>query len=520
MKRLLATLLLVSPAPFATAAVRLPALFSKHLVLQAGRPAPVWGWADPGEAVTVAFAGQSHTTTADAGGKWRVNLRPLAVSDTPGVLKVSSPANTLQVEDVLVGDVWLCSGQSNMGWRVSQSRDAAREIAAADHPRLRMFFVQSGTALEPQDDCKGVWKVCTPQTAGEFSATAYYFGRELQAARGQPLGLINSSVGGTPVESWTSLAVQQGRPELQSLFEKWAQDLAEHDGPEAATRRAELEAKWKEDVAKAKAAGRPAPRRPEGPGRPRLHNHHPGNLFNGKIAPLIPFALTGAIWYQGESNANPAERAALYDFMFGLMIRDWRERWGQGDFPFAWVQLPNFMAAKPEAVPENENWPILRHSQTRTLALPRTGQTINLDIGEANDIHPANKQDIGKRLALWARAEVYGEKIPWHGPVFTRLTVDGSRARLHFRATEGLRTTDGQPPRAFALAGVDLVWRNAEAVIEGGQIVLSHSDVPAPFAVRYAWANNPPVNLTDATGLPAAPFRTDDAPLFKPTATR
>lgn len=518
MKRLLTALPFVLLAPAAPAAVRLPAIFSDHMVLQSGVKAPVWGWADAGEKVTVSIAGQQASATAGADGKWMVRLKPVAETPTATTLTVKG-TNEIVINDVLVGDVWLCSGQSNMGWRVGQSNKADEEAKNASHPTLRMFTVGSGVALEPQADCKGSWAVCTPETVKEFSATAYFFGRDLQAARGMPLGLINSSVGGTPVESWTSLEVQQGKPELTPLFAQWAKEIAEHEDPASEVKRKEIEAKWKEAVAKAKAEGKPAPRKAEGPGRPRLHNHHPGNLFNGKIAPLIPYALKGAIWYQGESNANPGERAALYEFMFNLMVTDWRARWGQGDFPFAWVQLPNYMARKPDAVPADETWPVLRNSQTRSLALPNTGMTVNMDIGEANDIHPKNKQDIGKRLSLWARARVHGENIPWHGPVRESVRLEGDRAVVNFKATGGLKTTDGAAPKSFAIAGPDLVWKHADAKVEGDTVVLSHNELKSITAVRYAWANNPEVNLTDATGLPTAPFRTDSAPLFTPVPT-
>jgi sialate O-acetylesterase len=515
MKRLLPVLPFLLLAPTALAAVKLPAIFSDHMVLQSGVKAPVWGWADAGEKVTVSIAGQHASATAGADGKWMVRLNPLPESPTATMFTVKG-TNEIVVNDVLVGDVWLCSGQSNMGWRVGQSNNPDEEAKNASHPTLRMFTVGSSVALEPQADCKGEWKVCTPETVKEFSATAYFFGRDLQSARKMPLGLINSSVGGTPVESWTSLEVQQGKPELAELFAQWAKEIAEHEDPASDAKRKEIEVKWKDAVAKAKAEKKTAPRKPDGPGRPRLHNHHPGNLFNGKIAPLIPYALKGAIWYQGESNANPAERAALYEFMFNLMVKDWRTRWGQGDFAFAWVQLPNFMARKPESVPTGENWPVLRNAQTRSLALPNTGMTVNLDIGEANDIHPKNKQDIGKRLSLWARAKVYGENIPWHGPVHDSVRFDGDRAVVNFRANGGLKTTDGTAPKSFAIAGADLVWKPAEAKVEGNTVVLTHPELKAITTVRYAWANNPEVNLTDDTGLPTAPFRTDSAPLYTP----
>ncbi|HJT78545.1 MAG TPA: sialate O-acetylesterase, partial [Gemmataceae bacterium] len=418
---LLAAVSAVALAAPARADVRLPKVFSDHMVLQRDAAVPVWGWADPGEEVTVAVAGQTKKTTAGADGKWAVRLGKLEGAG-PLTLTVKGK-NERTVRDVLVGEVWLASGQSNMALTVKQARDFAKEKEAAHFPQIRMFTVARHPAREPQADCDGSWQVCSPETVGDFSATAYFFGRDLHQKLNVPVGLINSSYGGTPIEAWTSRGVMAKQPELKALLNLWAHKAAEYDPEEAKARYEEQLAKWKEAAARAKAEGKAPPRPPRKPVRPQDDPHAPAVLFNGMIAPLIPYALRGAIWYQGESNAGSEQSGKLYGVQLPLLVRDWRGRWGEGDFPFAWVQLPNFET-------QAKGWPFVREAMLHALALPNTGMAVAIDIGEAHDIHPKNKQEVGRRLALWVRAEGYGERLPWSGPLPAEHKVVGDRVEV------------------------------------------------------------------------------------------
>lgn len=460
--------LLVGLGAGARADVELPALFTDHMVLQREIPVPVWGWAEPGEAVTVTLGEQSKPAKADGKGKWSVKLAPLKAGG-PLILTVRGK-NTLTIRDVLIGEVWLCSGQSNMAMTVQRSQDAEQEKAAANLPQLRMFVERSGPAPQPREKCSGQWQVCSPQTVSGFSATAYFFGRMVHKVLGVPVGLINSSVGGTPIEAWTSLEAQQARPELK---------LALNPPKPAAT--------------------------PKNPA-----NRVPGHLFNGKIAPLIPYALRGMLWYQGENNANSG-RGTLYRVQLPVLIEDWRARWGQGDVPFAWVQLPNFRQRGDDPNAPSD-WAVVREAMLQTLRLPRTGMTVAIDIGEANDIHPKNKQEVGRRLALWALAEVYGRKGPFSGPILAGHEIMGSEVVLRFRHTDKGLVAKGNALKGFAIAGEDMRWLWAEARIDGDRVVVRHPEVKQPRAVRYGWADNPECTLYNGAGLPASPFRTDDWP--------
>jgi sialate O-acetylesterase len=503
------SLLVLCLACTVRADVSLPVLFTDHMVLQQGRPVPIWGRADAGEEVMVKFADQTKTTKAGADRKWKVSLDPLPPSMATRNLRVSGK-NTVVVKDVLVGEVWLCSGQSNMAMTVSRVADAGKEMAAANFPQIRMFFVQSFSALTPQEECKGVWQACTPRTIPNFSATAYFFGRDLHQTLKMPVGLINSSVGGTAIEAWTSMDVMKDKAELQPLLEQWKKEVALFEQPDNAARNAAAKLKWEAEVKKALAAKQAAPRQPAYVGREPLNPNRPANLFNGKISPLVPFAIRGAIWYQGESNAA---NGPLYATQLPLMISDWRTRWGY-EFPFAWVQLPNFMKrdAEPGAA---STWARLREAQAASLSVPHTGMSINMDIGEAGDIHPKNKQMIGRRLALWARAKVYGEKVPFSGPLHDSHQIKGSEVVIRFKHVDGgLKTSDGSPElKGFAIADEKQNWRWGKARIEGDHVIVSHPDIQTPSAVRYAWGNNPEVNLINGAGLPAGPFRTDDWPM-------
>lgn len=499
----LAVLALAATA--APAEVKLPAVISDHAVLQRDTAVPVWGTAAPGEEVTVTLADQMIVTKAGDDGRWRVKFEKLTAGG-PHTLTVKG-TNTLTVKDVLVGEVWLCSGQSNMAMAVSGCNNFDEEKAAATHPNIRMFREASGAATEPKTGGAGKWEVCSPTTVGGFSATAYFFGRDLHKALNVPVGLINSSVGGTPIEAWVSWDAQKDMNELKPLFEQWDKSAAAFDPKKAEADYQEKLAAWKEAAQKAKDAGQKPPQAPRKPVHPTLDAHHPAVLFNGKIAPLVPYAIRGALWYQGESNAN--KYAPAYGAQLRSMIADWRTRWGQGEFPFAWVQLPNFHKLQTKPV-EESNWVTVRDQMDRALDVPNTGMAVTLDVGEANDIHPKNKQAVGHRLALWALAGVYGQKdVVASGPVYVSHEVKGNEVVVTFRNTSGGLSAKGGELKGFAICGPDKQWVWANARIEGDRVVLTHTEVKQPTAVRYAWADNPTATLINGAGLPAAPFRTD-----------
>ena len=478
--------------------VRLPAIFSDHLVLQRDTTVPVWGWADPGEDVSVSLAGRSAQTRAGADGRWRLNLGPLSTGPA-GTLTVRG-RNTLVIQDVLVGEVWLGSGQSNMAMTVTRAKDADAETAAARFPLIRMFKEESPSAATPQTEGKGRWLVCSPETVGGFSAALYFFGRELHRELQVPVGLINSSVGGTPIESWIDPDVQRAAPELKAFFASGPRADAAVD-PAAREKYERDLAAWEAAQAKARAEKRKAPRRPQNPADVAGRKGNIGGLFNGKIAPLIPYALRGFLWYQGEANSFP-DKAPFYAAQLRLLVTDWRARWG-AELPFAWAQLPNFGGP-------GRDWPTVREAMLNTLALPRTGMGINIDIGEEKDIHPKNKQEVGRRLALWALGTVYGRPVPaTSGPLPAAHEVRGHEIMVRFTHTNGGLVARGGALQGFVVAGEDREWRPAEARIEGDRVVVSSSAVPHPVAVRYAWENFPTCNLANGAGLPATPFRTD-----------
>ncbi|MBI5820863.1 MAG: sialate O-acetylesterase [Verrucomicrobia bacterium] len=501
---LLAAALLV---PALHADVRLPAIFSDHLVFQRDASVAVWGWAEPGEEVAVEFAGQKKTAKADAKGKWMVKLDPMPASTEARTLTVRSQATNheLRVTDILVGEVWLGSGQSNMAMTVQSSNNFEQEKAAANFPQVRMFTVDRNPQRTPQSDCKGSWKLTTPENVGPFSAAAYFFGRELHQKLGVPVGLINSSYGGTDIAAWTSEDVQMKVPELKAAFENWARNDAAYVPEKAMAVYEKQLAAWKEKTKKARAAGEKPPRAPQKPVQPRLSQNHPANLYNGMIAPILPYGIRGAIWYQGEHNANPVG-GLLYAKQLPLLIKDWRTRWGY-EFPFAWAQLPNFN--RP-----GDGWMLVRESMLKSLSVPKTGMAIIIDIGDPQDIHPKNKQDVGKRLALWALGTVYGEKVSAvSGPLPAGHKIRGSEIVLSFTHTNGGLVAKGGALKCFVIAGADKQWKPATARIEGDKVIVSSPDVPKPVAARYAWLDNPDCNLFNGAGLPASPFRTDHWPV-------
>jgi sialate O-acetylesterase len=492
-----AFLLLLATA--ARADVKLPAIFGDHMVLQRDATVPVWGTAAPGEEVSVSIAGQGVSAKAGADGKWSVKLTKLSAAG-PHTLTVKGK-NTVTFSDVLVGEVWLGSGQSNMAMTVNRAKDFDQEQAAAKFPQIRMFTEASGAANSAQSEGKGSWVVCSPDTVARFSATAYFFGREIHKALNVPVGLINSSVGGTPIESWIAPEAQAASPELKGFFES-ARNAKKLADPAKAKAKFDADlATWQDAAKKAKTDGKPAPRRPQDPVALAERKGNVGGLFNGKIAPLIPYAIRGALWYQGEANSVP-EKAQFYEAQLKLLVTDWRRLWGH-EFPFAWVQLPNFGGP-------GRDWPLVREAMLRTLALPKTGMAITIDIGEEKDIHPKNKQDVGRRLAAWALGTVYGQKVATSGPLPAGHQVRGGEVVLSFKHTDGGLVAKGGELKGFVIAGADKQWKPATARIEGDKVIVRSADVKQPVSARYAWENWPTCNLYNGAGLPASPFRTDD----------
>jgi sialate O-acetylesterase len=490
----------------ARADVKMPALFNPHMVLQQGQYDRVWGWADPGEAVTVTIADQSKSTKADREGKWSVTLDPLKVGG-PHVLTVRGK-NTISIGDVLVGEVWLCSGQSNMQWDVRSANDGDLEARAARYPEIRLISVPQVGTQEPQKDFKGEWKVCGPNTVADFSAIGYFFGRQLHETLGVPIGLIDDAWGGSACEAWVCRDRLRAEGKFQALLDRW--EKMEKDLPEAMEAYKTKLAEWEKAAEQARSEGKRPPQRPQSPDAQMAGNARPGNIYNGVLKPTIGYGIKGAIWYQGETNAG---RAYQYRDLFPLMIKSWRDEWSIGEFPFYWVQLADFMAEKPE--PADSAWAELREAQTMTMSkLPNTGEAVIIDLGEGKDIHPRNKQDVAKRLARWALARDYGVNLPYRSPLYKSMEKKDGKIVITFdHVGNGLRTFDVPDPIGFAIASHDGKFVLAKARIVGrDQVEVWSEDVSDPAAVRYAWADNPVCNLYSQAGLPVTPFRTDDRP--------
>jgi sialate O-acetylesterase len=473
------------------------------MVLQSNARIPVWGWADEGEEVTVEFRDQKVKAVAK-NGKWMAQLRNLKPVG-PNVLKVSGK-NTITLHDVLVGEVWIASGQSNMEWPLRASYEPASEIAKTENPMVRLYTVPKLKATQPTNNVDASWLECKPSTISNFSAVAYYFGRDLQKALGVPVGIIHTSWGGSPAEVWMSEDVLAANPEYKrDILDAYA---GQREKFEAAL------AKFDKDQAEAKAKGAAVTaRRPSAPWRPT-------ELYDGMIAPLLPYAIAGAIWYQGESNAG---RAWQYRTLFADMIKNWRRDWRQGNFPFLAVQLAPFMAIKDQ--PGDSTWAELREAQLlATKTLPNVGMAVITDVGDEKDIHPKKKEPVGARLALAARAIAYKHEVVYSGPIYKNMKVKDGQAVLSFEHVGSGLVAEGGELKGFAIAGEDRKWVWAKAEIQANNKVgVSSSEVPKPVAVRYGWADYPVVNLWNKEGLPASPFRTDDFPLTtapKPTVAK
>jgi len=504
MKKLLSLLAFgLALTPALRAELKLPAIIGDHMVLQQNQADPIWGWDTPGTKVTVSFAGQNYAATAGADGRWTVKLAPLPANATPQTLTISGSTKR-ELKDVLIGEVWMCSGQSNMGFTLAQEQNSQQELATANLPNLRLIKVPNVGTQELQNDFKGKWQPSTPATVGYFSAVGFLVGRRIHQTLNVPVGLIDNSWGGSHAEAWIRRSTLENDPRFKSQVDyarKREAELLPDQG------RAEFEqdmAKWKIASAKAKAENKTPPYVPQHwlTGRERA-----GNIFAGVLHPTLGFGIKGVLWYQGESNAGQAYE---YATLFPFLIEQWRKKWGQGDFPFYWVQLPNFKPVRPE--PGESGWAELREAQTRTLKLPNTGQAVIIDLGEADNVHPKNKHDVAARLVRWPLAKDYGVKLPYHSPEFKSLTITGSKALVTFDCFgSSLRPLGESAARGFAVCGADKVWHWATGRIVGtNEVEVASKEVAAPVAVRYAWADNPVCNLFSSDGLAVTPFRTDD----------
>jgi sialate O-acetylesterase len=489
----------------APAEVRLPKIFSDHAVLQRQAPIHVWGWSSPAAHLTARFHRQTVETRADGLGKWSLYLTPEEAGG-PYTLTVSGDGPDRTVGDLLVGDVWFASGQSNMEMPLNGFpptavvKNASAEIAAATNPRLRLLLVEHKTSDFPLNDITASWTECTPQTAATFSAVAYFFGRGIAAKENVPIGLIDSTWGGTPADSWVSLDTLGTHPELLPAIAsraRFADSQADLDLTIAAEKR--------EDEA-ARAAGRPAPQHPW---HPFESSWSPAALYNGMIAPFTPMTIRGFLWYQGETN-SAHDRAPVYETLFANLIGDWRTHFQQGNLPFLYVQISSFYSP-------GEDWGMVREQQRRVLSVANTAMAVSLDIGTANNVHPPDKQVVGDRLALAARGVVYGESVSYAGPMYRRATsellVDGTIAmRVWFDHAEGLNSHD-QPTGDFELAGEDRHFLPAESRIDGNTVVVSSSSLPHPMFVRYGWNSVVTHSLYNSADLPASTFSSDPGPI-------
>jgi sialate O-acetylesterase len=445
-------------------------VISNGMVLQRDQTNPIWGWATSGREVTVSIAGQTIKTTADTDGRFKVALGPISPGGPYELAVRESADSPVTIKNVMVGEVWLCSGQSNMWWTVSRAKDADKVIADAKHPGIRFFTMSVTVADAPRDDCSGKWIACSPQSVADLSAVAYEFLRQLHVQLKVPCGMLQCTIGGAPAEAWTDAARLAQVPCIRPLLERWK----------------------------------------EGKAMPSDAIWRPGGLYNGTILPLAPYGIRGFIWYQGESNSA---RAFQHRQMFPLLIANWREIWGNSTMPFGFVQI----APYDYPVPPHNNWdkyvPELRQSQLETWRkVPNTGMVVTMDIGDLKDIHPANKQEVGRRLSLWALSQVYGRKeMVYSGPIYRSMTIKDGKIWLQFdHLGGGLSTRDGKAPSHFTIASKDERFVPAQAAIEGNEVVVWSASVAMPVAVRHGWCHHAEPNLCNKAGLPASPFRTDN----------
>lgn len=477
--------------------LRLPNIISNNAVLQRGRPIHIWGWSSPNESITVQFHNQKEQTNANSQGQWELWLAPEPAGG-PYTLTVTGSNNEppLTVTNVLVGDVWFASGQSNMQIPLSGFpgsaviKNAAQEIAASNIPNIRLLNIPDTASPTPLTDITTTWTTCDPTTTPNFSAVAYFFARDLEAHLNIPIGIIDSTWGGTPISSWMSQPLLKSHPGFQPVYSKWAAFAAKQ--PQVAA----LEAQEKREDAAAIAAGRPAPQHPW---HPDPQSWRPSWLWNGMVAPITPYTIRGFLWYQGETDATNDWNPHLYKRLFPAMIQDWRVRWHEGSLPFLYVQISSFNAP-------NQHWGVIRNAQRTTLALRNTGMAVSLDVGDKNNIHPPDKQTVANRLALTAYHISYGEQIEDEGPLFQQVIRQGEQLRVYFtHAARGL-VSKGVPLQGFEIEGAKGNWHPVNAVIQGNTVVVDTTSIPNTPAVRYAWGNYTTANLYNGVNLPASTF--------------
>lgn len=495
-----------------TADIKLPAVLGNHMVLQQDHPIKIWGWAEPGEGISVTFAGQIAQAAADNEGNWEVPLKAVKEGGGPHKMIITgTQSQQVVLDDILLGEVWVCSGQSNMEWELGRTYSPTPEIRRADFPSIRLFHVPRKVSPHPLDDVEADWKICTPETARDFSAVAYYFGHELHRKLDVPVGLISTRWGGTRIEPWTPVAGFQSVPELHEILTELKTDDEEY--------RKELKGflpelkKWIETSEAALSGGRILPAQPDIPIHSLQDPQAPTALYNAMVHPLIRFAIRGAIWYQGESNRNDG---LIYAKKMEALINGWRTVWEVGDFPFYYVQLAPYNYGYLLDDEENEildlyRLPLIWEAQLQTLKIPNTGMAVTTDITDLYDIHPKNKKDVGYRLSLWALAKTYGRKdLVCSGPLYKSWVVEGNTIRILFdHVGRGLISLDDGPLTWFAIAGEDRTFYKARAKIDRDTVLVWSEKVPEPGAVRFGWHQLATPNLGNIEGLPASPFRTD-----------
>ena len=486
-------------------AIVLPGIIGDSMVLQRNLLIPIWGKADVRETVEISFCGQTASTVTDEKGNWKIWLGPFDANATPSNMIIAG-SNIVELKNILIGEVWLCAGQSNMQWKLEQSTGAREAIATANYTNIRLFNVNRDVAFKRRKGKLASWQICSPATVREFSGIGYFFALELYQEMGIPIGVINSSYGGSQAEAWTPAEYLAVNDDLKPCIER--DKVWEVEREQVRVEFEKQMKEWKELSKRSRAKGKIPPAQPPIPDALRDFRIS-ASIYKNMIEPLIPFAIQGVLWYQGEANV---ERAEQYGVLLPTMIRSWRERWGQGDFPFAIVQLPNFRSKSIE--PSDEAWSHLRDAQRKTfMQTPNTGLIVTIDLGDAEQIHPDNKLPVGKRLAYWAMAHVYGRPVTESGPIYLNTKFKKKKAIVYFSGTgDGLKACDGNALQEFAIAGLDKQWGWANATILGaGRVVVWSDKVKRPKAVRYAFNSNPAnPNLSNHTCIPASPFRTDD----------
>ena len=497
------------------AQVKLPAVFSNDMVLQSGKPVKIWGTAAAGERVTVSFGKQKKQTKANETGNWQVVLNNLTASAEPASMVITA-SNNITIKNILVGEVWICSGQSNMDMTVAKEDrywcgvfNEDEEVAAANYPLIRVFDTDFTPSATPQNNVTGKWETVSPQTIGHLSAVAYFFARAVQHKMKVPIGLITTAYGASTAEAWVREEALVKEAVCKPLVDSFKRKLEKYLTDTAAKiKYAAAQEKWKLAADSAKAAGKNPPRSPRNPD-PVRDQHNASVLWNGMLKGLVPYTIRGALWYQGESNSPTAK---IYRQIMETLITDWRQQWGQGNFPFLYVQLANIGKTYDSLPAKGGSEAVKREAQLLNLSIPNTAMAVaidNADPTDMNNVHPKNKQEIGKRLALAALATTYNEKIVYSGPIYDKMEISGSSIKLYFNHTGSGLITKGAGLKGFAIAGADKKFVWATAKIEGNTVTVSSPGITNPVAVRYGWGNNPPTSLYNKENLPASPFRTD-----------